>query len=208
MLVVNGGIYMKKKLFKIQIMSVVAFLTIQGSIYADLDHVCAYSNESVVKFREKIAPICAIENIIGKSKIAFSWPVDLCEFWVSSLFGPRRHQGITKHHGGVDMAALKGTSVRASASGTVKVVTPNAPGYGNLIEIVHKNGFMTRYGHLNQMHAQVGDKVARGDSIATVGSTGNARGKDPSHLHFEILKDGKRIDPLPYLYCSEIEFKK
>ncbi len=199
---------MEKNILFQKVFIVFSVIALSGSMHGDLDHVCAYSNESVVKFREKIAPICAIENIIGKSKITFIWPVDLCEFWVSSLFGPRRYQGVSKHHGGVDMAALKGTPVKASASGVVKVVSEHAPGYGNLIEIIHKNGFMTRYGHLHGMSVQVGDKVARGEVIGTVGSTGNARGKDPSHLHFEILKDGKRVDPLPYLYCSEIALKR
>jgi len=183
----------------------VLLFSISG-LSAQLDHACAYSNESVVKFRDKWAPICAVERLIHKAKVKFDWPVDLCEFWVSSLYGPRSHNGVTKNHGGVDMAAIKGTDVRASASGVVKTVRQNAPGYGNLIEIIHKNGFMTRYGHCNEMIVEVGDKVGRSNKIGTVGSTGNVRGKDPSHLHFEIIKDGKRLDPLPYLYCSEIGF--
>jgi len=199
---------MKKIIMVQQIFIASCLLALSGSLYSDLDHVCAYSNESVVKFREKIAPICLVSNIVGRSKMMFSWPVDLCEFWVSSLFGPRRYKGVTKHHGGVDMAASKGTVVKASAPGKVELVSPGAPGYGNMIEIIHKDGFMTRYAHLNEMFAQVGDKVGRGDAIGTVGSTGNARGKDPSHLHFEIIKDKKRVDPLPYLYCYEIEFQK
>lgn len=189
---------------RIVFVAVGMIIILYGRLYSDLDHICAYSNESVVKFREKTVPMCLLSNIIGQAQITFSWPVDLCEFWVSSLFGPRRYQGVTKQHGGVDMAAIKGTLIKASAPGVVKLVSPAAPGYGNMIEIVHKNGFMTRYAHLDGMTAQVGDKVGRGDSIGTVGATGNARGKDPSHLHFEILKDGKRVDPLPYLYCSEI----
>ncbi|HSW76192.1 MAG TPA: M23 family metallopeptidase [Candidatus Saccharimonadales bacterium] len=199
---------MEKKYILIHVFIFSGLLSIQ--LNAQLDHICAYSNESVVKFRNKHdKKFCEIDNFTGNSKLLFDWPVDLCEFWVSSLFGPRKHKGVTKSHGGVDLASVQGTHVKASARGKVILVQENAPGYGNVIEIQHKNGFITRYGHLHAMHVRLGDTVRKGEVIGLVGATGNVRGtKDPSHLHFEIVKDGKRVDPLIYLYCSEIEFQK
>lgn len=196
--------YIKKVKFWFAVFSMFSFL----AIGANLNHVCAYSNESVVKFREKAVQVCLLNSTIGKSKILFNWPIDLCQFWVSSLFGPRTHRGVTKFHGGVDLAALKGVPVKASAAGIIKIATSEAPGYGTLVEIQHKGGFVTRYAHLQDYFINAGDAVAAGEVIGTVGSTGNVRGKDPSHLHFEIIKDGKRVDPLSYLYCSEIAFAK
>jgi murein DD-endopeptidase MepM/ murein hydrolase activator NlpD len=195
----------------------VTFLGFSWSLQADLDHVCAYSNESVSKFRKKSVgssihnalEYCMAENMIGSRKTYFAWPIDLCDFWVSSLFGPRSHRGVTKHHGGVDMAASRGTAVKSAAAGKVLKITQGAPGYGNLIEILHKGGMVTRYGHLDEILINLGDKVAKGEMIATVGATGNVRGtNDPSHLHFEILDQaGRRVDPLKHLYCSEVAFK-
>ncbi|MFA5998879.1 MAG: M23 family metallopeptidase [Candidatus Babeliales bacterium] len=199
---------MEKKNFLKTLVIVSSFLLSSTGLLSELDHVCAYSNESVVKFRDKADKFCEIDNFTGKSKVLFDWPVDLCEFWVSSLFGPRKHKGVVKNHGGVDLASVKGTQVKASARGIVKRVEENVPGYGNVIEVQHKGGFLTRYAHLHKMHACYGDTVRKGEVIGLVGSTGNVRGKDPSHLHFEIVKDGKRLDPLIYLYCSEIEFQK
>ncbi|MCX5924409.1 MAG: M23 family metallopeptidase [Candidatus Dependentiae bacterium] len=200
---------MEKKNFLTAFMIISGFLLLPIGLYSQLEHVCAYSNESVVKFRDKADKYCDIDNFTGRSKVLFDWPVDLCEFWVSSLFGPRKHNGAVKHHGGVDLASVKGTQVKSSERGKVVRVEENAPGYGNLIEVQHKGGFLTRYAHLHKMHARIGDTVRKGEVIGLVGSTGNVRGKgDPSHLHFEIVKDGKRLDPLIYLYCSEIEFQK
>lgn len=179
------------------------------------NHICAYSNESVVKFRKNLVGenprealrICMADKIVGKNSIFFEWPVDLCDFWVSSLFGPRTHRGVTKMHEGVDLAAFKGTAVKAAASGVVVRADSNVPGYGTLVEISHSKGFKTRYGHLDEILIQVGDKINRGDLIGTVGATGRVRGKkDPSHLHFEILHHGTKVNPLKYLYCGEVAF--
>jgi murein DD-endopeptidase MepM/ murein hydrolase activator NlpD len=116
---------------------------------------------------------------------------------------------VTKKHGGVDMAADQGTDVRASAPGTIIRVEQGVLGYGTVIEIQHIGGFMTRYGHLATVLVQQGQKVERAEVIGTVGSTGNVRGKgDPSHLHFEVVQSGKRLDPLRYLYCAEVAFQK
>lgn len=206
------------KISNIALYAFIRILLFSNTMQADLDHVCAYSNESVAKFRKKsvgrsiqeAVEYCVAENMIGFGKVYFAWPVDLCDFWVSSLFGNRTHHGVTKKHGGVDMAAPTGTEVKSSAAGKVIKAQENAVGYGNVIEILHKAGMVTRYGHLDEMMVVVGDRVATGEMIGTVGSSGNVRGaNDPSHLHFEILdQNGKRVDPLKYLYCAEVASKK
>lgn len=184
-------------------------------VIARYNHICAYSNESVVKFRKNMVgdnrrdalKICIADKIVGKHSVLFDWPVDLCDFWVSSLFGPRTHKGVTRAHEGVDLAAVKGTAVKAAATGVVTRADKTVPGYGTLVEIEHGKGFKTRYGHLDEILVRVGDKVALGDLIGTVGATGNVRGKkDPSHLHFEIVHHGTKVNPLKYLYCAEVAF--
>ena len=167
---------------------------------------CQFRNESVDKFSRTIIPMCRIDRDVIKERVRFDWPVDLRNFWISSLFGPRRHQGVVKHHDGVDMAALKGTAVKVAAPGRVSLIVRGHSGYGNRIEIKHKHGLMTRYAHLDEIFVRKGKRVKRGDCIGTVGATGHVRGKrDPSHLHFEVLKKERRVfkhkNPLPYLYC-------
>lgn len=183
----------------------------------DLNHVCAHSNESVVKFRKSIVgldrkeavSICLADKISTKHSLDFDWPVDLCDFWVSSLFGPRTYKGVTKMHHGIDLASLKGTAVRAAADGKVIIASAEVPGYGSLVEIKHAKGFTTRYGHLEEILVKEGEQVKKGDIIGTVGAKGNVRGKkDPSHLHFEIRRYGESLNPLKYLYCSEVLFIK
>lgn len=189
----------------------------ESMINSRYDHVCSSTNESVVKFRKKMIgqsissaealQICVADHIVSKNGILFDWPIDLCEFWVSSLFGPRTYQGVTKMHRGIDLAAVKGTLVKAAADGTVIQAQENIPGYGTLIEIKHTQGFITRYGHLFEMSVDVHQKVKQGDVIGSVGATGNARGqRDPSHLHFEVLLNKQNVDPLRYLYCAEVAF--
>ena len=184
---------------------------------ADLSHVCAHSNESVAKFRKTTVGvdhkgailICLADKISSKHSLDFDWPVDLCDFWVSSLFGPRTHKGVTKMHHGIDLASLKGTAVRAAADGKAIVASTEVHGYGSLVELKHAKGFTTRYGHLEEILVKEGEPVKKGDIIGTVGAKGNVRGKkDPSHLHFEIRRYGESLNPLKYLYCSEVLFIK
>lgn len=185
--------------------------------YSRYDHICCDSNDSVVKFRKKTfgaseslddaLKLCLAEKIVGKNTVLFEWPIDLCDFWVSSLFGPRCHNGVTRMHKGIDMAATTGVQVKAAAAGVVQRAEMGVTGYGSVVEIKHAHGFVTRYGHLQKIFMQVGQKVDLGDAIGLVGASGNVRGtKDPSHLHFEIIKSGQHVNPLKYLYCSEVAF--
>jgi murein DD-endopeptidase MepM/ murein hydrolase activator NlpD len=98
-------------------------------------------------------------------------------------------------HPGFDLAAPTGTGVDAAAPGEITHAGP-AGTYGNLVIVRHENGFETRYAHLSRVDVKVGDKVASGQPIGAVGSTGHSTGP---HLHFEIRNHGKALDPKPYL---------
>ncbi|MCX5924198.1 MAG: M23 family metallopeptidase [Candidatus Dependentiae bacterium] len=132
----------------------------------------------------------------------FRWPVELSNFWLSSLFGPRkRPNGHIEFHQGIDMAAMRGTPVKAAAGGKV-IFAQAAPGYGNCIMIEHNNRYKTRYGHLHRICVRPGQVVQEGERIGTVGDTGLVRksGRDASHLHFEIHQEGRRVNPLIFLF--------
>lgn len=102
----------------------------------------------------------------------------------------------SSNHTGLDIAAPKGTPIKAVASGTV--ISANYEGaYGNLVKINHGNGLETWYAHTSIMHVSQGQKVEAGSVIATVGSTGNSTG---AHLHLEIRINGKHVNPQNYLY--------
>ena len=139
--------------------------------------------------------------ITGPKDIAFVWPVDRSSFWLSSFFGPRKKPDHSwGFHYGIDMAACKGTPVKAAANGIV-IEAYFHPGYGNTILISHNNKYKTRYAHLDKMLACVGQKVEQGVLIGKVGATGAVRkkkGRDPSHLHFEVHAHGKQINPLSF----------
>jgi murein DD-endopeptidase MepM/ murein hydrolase activator NlpD len=113
---------------------------------------------------------------------------------ISSRFG-RRSDPFNKYsrnfHSGLDMAAKVGTPVVASADGEV-VFTGNNGGYGNTVILLHSNGYKTVYAHCAKIVVEVGEKVKMGRVIAAVGRTGTATG---AHLHFEVFKNGKLINP-------------
>ena len=114
----------------------------------------------------------------------------------SSTFGRRKHPvtGEYKMHWGVDYAAPKGTPIYAAGSGTITKRGRNGA-YGNMVEIKHDGGFITRYAHMSAFKRgqSVGGSVNKGDTIGFVGTTGRSTG---NHLHYEIHKGGKRVDPL------------
>ena len=111
------------------------------------------------------------------------------------MFGGRRHPvlGIWRRHKGTDYAAAQGTPVRSIGDGVV-VFAGRKGGYGNVIDIRHRNGFVSRYGHLRNFAKGIsrGKRVAIGSTIGAVGRTGLATGP---HLHFEVLVNGVQRDP-------------
>lgn len=123
----------------------------------------------------------------------FALPV---EGRLSSPFGWRNVSvNGNRYHGGVDLAAPHGTTVRAARSGTV--VRAGWWGtYGNAVVLDHGDGTETRYAHLSAVSVRVGQPVRQGDELGRVGSTGASTGP---HLHFEVRFDGRAVDPLPYL---------
>lgn len=112
---------------------------------------------------------------------------------LSSGFGMRMHPilGFSRLHRGVDFAAPTGTPVLASAAGRV-VRAGWGGGYGNMIDIDHGRGIVTRYAHLSRMDVRVGQQVTQGQRIGAVGSTGMSTGP---HLHYEVIRNGEPIDP-------------
>jgi murein DD-endopeptidase MepM/ murein hydrolase activator NlpD len=121
--------------------------------------------------------------------------------WTSSFFGMRSDPftGHLEMHKGVDFAGKQGSDVVAVASGVVTWAGQRW-GYGNLVEINHGNGYATRYGHNQEIAVQVGETVKKGQTIAQMGSTGRSTGP---HVHFEVWRDGKAVDPLKYIRASQ-----
>ena len=141
-------------------------------------------------------PVCPIRSARNTAKL-FSWPIDPAHFWLSSLYGPRKNPSGWKFHQGLDMAAIRGTPVKAASAGEVIEAGFNSHGYGKAVMIVHANQYKTFYAHLDKILVHPGQYVERGTVIGKVGSTGNARGKyDASHLHFQIYVADKTVNPL------------
>ncbi|MEF9956165.1 MAG: M23 family metallopeptidase [Acinetobacter sp.] len=178
----------------------------------DLD-LPAVTNVSV-KLREKSIELnnATIEKKYGRSAIStpdttpsfstsantgYSWLINapLQEGRTSSTWGTRTLLGSTRHHSGVDLAAPSGTPIYATGAG---VVTKSGwgTGYGQYVEIDHGNGYITRYAHASRLIVNAGDHVNAGEHIANVGCTGRCTGP---HLHYEVVKDGQRKNPSPYL---------
>ncbi len=122
------------------------------------------------------------------------WPV---AGWLSSTYGRRRDPftGGADFHPGLDISADYGQPVHATADGTIDVADVNG-NYGNLVQIDHGYGIVTRYGHLSRFQTTAGQQVRRGDIIGYVGSTGRSTS---AHLHYEILLNGNLTDPLKLL---------
>ena len=117
--------------------------------------------------------------------------------YISSRYGSRTDPftGRAAFHKGIDFAGREGNDIVAVASGVV-VWSGSRYGYGEMIEVNHGNGYATRYAHNSNNLVAVGDTVKRGQRIAHMGDTGRATG---ANLHFEVLKDGRSVDPLTFI---------
>ena len=150
-----------------------------------------HSVEPITKILK--APVDEIVRIgtgkmVGLVKNSLPWPA---KGTFTSPFGPRWG----RNHNGVDIAATPGTPIYAPAMGTV-TFSSTKNGYGNYIIIDHGNGYVTTYAHMTERKVSEGEVVKQGDLIGTVGSTGRVTGP---HLHFEILHNGKYVDPMAYI---------
>ncbi|HTN08590.1 M23 family metallopeptidase [Agriterribacter sp.] len=145
--------------------------------------------EAMIRDKEKLlAATPAIQPVSNK---------DLSR--VASGFGYRIDPvyKTVKMHAGLDFAAPQGTPIYATADGVVRLAGNTGNGYGNHVIINHGYGYETLYGHQYRIKAKVGQKIKRGELIGWVGSTGKSTGP---HLHYEVRKNKRHIDPIYFFY--------
>lgn len=131
------------------------------------------------------------------SAIPSGRPVPENKTWLSSFYGQRvdPFSGRRTYHRGVDFAGREGTAIHAVADGIVSWSGVRGD-YGGLIEIDHGNGYVTRYAHNKTLKVESGQRVSRGQVIALMGSTGRSTAP---HVHYEVIRDGKPVNPYNYL---------
>jgi murein DD-endopeptidase MepM/ murein hydrolase activator NlpD len=154
--------------------------------------------EQRVDLRE--SQLSALENVILARELRQEIHPEgrpVANGFISSYFGERADpfDGRDAFHKGVDFAGTIGSSVTSVAAGVVTWAGERA-GYGKLIEINHGDGFVTRYAHNERTLVTVGQTVKRGEPVALMGSTGRSTGP---HVHFEVLRNGRQVDPLSFV---------
>ncbi|AHM59983.1 peptidase m23 [Flammeovirgaceae bacterium 311] len=118
---------------------------------------------------------------------------------MASGFGMRVHPiyKVRRMHAGCDFSAPRGTPIYATGDGVVIKKESNYGGYGNELEIDHGYGYITKYAHLDSFKAKKGQRVKRGEVIGYVGNTGASTAP---HLHYEVIKDGKKVNPMNFFF--------
>lgn len=143
---------------------------------------------------ERVADAASLQNL-ALMRLPTRRP--LGDAHLVSVFGNRDDPftGRRAFHAGLDFAAAEGAAIHAAAGGSVSFAGHKSD-FGQVVEIDHGNGLVTRYAHASALWVKAGDFVAPGDAIAAVGSTGRSTG---AHLHFEVLRHGEAINPRRYL---------
>jgi murein DD-endopeptidase MepM/ murein hydrolase activator NlpD len=152
------------------------------------------------QIRDRERQLGVLESLISTRNLSRKIVPDgrpVMQGWISSYFGqrPDPFTGRIAYHAGVDFAGPEGSQVVAVASGVV-TFSRDRFGYGKCVEINHGNGYVTRYGHNSRLLVSLGDTVQKGQPIALIGSTGRSTGP---HLHFEVLKAGRAVDPMTFV---------
>jgi murein DD-endopeptidase MepM/ murein hydrolase activator NlpD len=154
--------------------------------------------EQRVDLRE--SQLSALENVILARELKAEIHPEgrpVSNGFISSYFGERSDpfDGREAFHKGVDFAAPAGSKVVAVAAGVVTWAGERS-GFGKLVEINHGDGYVTRYAHNERMLVRVGQTIKRGEPLALMGSTGRSTGP---HVHFEVLRNGRQVDPLSFI---------
>ena len=167
----------------------------EQKIQDEYDALCRAEEEESARLEKLLRELAAKdkgEYVGGK----MAWPVDRSVKRISSYYGWRTyyHRGrkVTDFHRGIDIPSATGTDIYATQSGKVIVATWHSS-YGNYCIVDHGGGISTLYAHCSKLLVKVGDRVALGEHIAEMGSTGNSTG---SHLHFEVRVNGQHEDPI------------
>jgi murein DD-endopeptidase MepM/ murein hydrolase activator NlpD len=152
-------------------------------------------------FKQLFSSWKKLDNLeIGAIAIPSEKPVKIAAF--TSGYGTRADpfNGSIARHMGIDLAGPMGTPIYATADGVVVRAGWNSGGYGNLVEIDHGRGIITRYGHMSAILVHAGDKVTRGTQVGRMGSTGRSTG---NHLHYEVRIDGRPVNPIPFMKSTD-----
>jgi murein DD-endopeptidase MepM/ murein hydrolase activator NlpD len=154
------------------------------------------------KQQNKYLGIHFVKDEVGLATSIPSFPpiANLTASKLASGFGMRVnpfHKGLY-HHDGIDLDGPRGSEVLAAAAGRVSVISRSdlQAGYGNTVEIDHGYGYVTRYSRLGEIGVYYGQRIAKGQSLGTIGISG---GSVAPHVHYEVLKDGKNLDPVRFL---------
>jgi murein DD-endopeptidase MepM/ murein hydrolase activator NlpD len=172
----------------------------QGSTVVALDAVLDALAEQL---QDREAKLRALDQLIMNRNLhaeVFPSGRPIKKGWISSRYGKRTDPftGKQEFHKGMDFAGKRGSGVIAVAGGVVTWAGKRS-GYGNLVEIDHGGHYTTRYGHNQEVLVGIGDTVKKGQVIAKMGNTGRSTGP---HVHFEVRRDGRAIDPARYIRAA------
>ena len=171
-----------------------------GSVYQAPDIVSVLDQLSEqIDNREQQLEV--LDSLLGERKISsdiFVAGLPIKKGWMSSRYGMRTDPftGRLAWHAGVDFAGKRGSDVVSVASGVVTWASKRY-GYGLLVEVNHGGGYKTRYAHSQEILVKVGDIVRKGQVVAKMGSSGRSTGP---HVHFEVYKNGRTVDPAAYIH--------
>lgn len=174
--------------------------TLEGSASLQSGEIAMLLNELEGQIEDRSRQLDILEALLGNRRLSEEVRLEgrpIRSGWMSSGFGYRADPftGKRSFHGGLDFVSPKGSDVLAIAAGVVTFSGKRA-NYGNLIEIDHGNGLVTRYGHNKENLVEVGDAVKKGEVIALVGSTGRSTAP---HVHLEVIENGRLVNPRQYV---------
>ncbi|HXY76142.1 MAG TPA: M23 family metallopeptidase [Steroidobacteraceae bacterium] len=171
-----------------------------AGVSAQIPDLSALLNELEQRVDSRESQLSALENVIlarALKKEIHPEGRPVSTGFISSYFGERADpfDGEEAFHKGVDFAGSAGSRIVAVAAGVVTWAGERS-GFGKLVEINHGDGYVTRYAHNERTLVSVGQTVKRGEAVALMGSTGRSTGP---HVHFEVLRNGRQVDPLSYI---------